>query len=215
MNTILVKANTVLGTPDFLAPEQARDVHKADIRSDLYSLGCTFHYLLTGKVPFPGGTTLEKLLRHNTEAPTPVEHYRRDVPAGVLAILNMLLAKKPEERFQTPAELAEALAPFAVSSPAAWSGVHPAAAFEDEQPTPEIADEEGSDALLGTIVPVASATPVSGTGLMSGTQLRGKSKRQRSEAEKWRWRVALVAAVGIVAGLLGALVLVGLFFAGK
>src|SRR5262249_44838474 len=60
--TILVKQNTVMGTPDYLSPEQARDLHSADIRSDLYSLGCTFYYLLTGRVVFPGGTPLEKLL---------------------------------------------------------------------------------------------------------------------------------------------------------
>src|SRR5262249_13016427 len=61
-NTILTKPNTVMGTPDFLSPEQARSLHRTDIRSDLYSLGCTFYFLLTGQVPFPGGTSMEKLL---------------------------------------------------------------------------------------------------------------------------------------------------------
>src|SRR5262249_23725951 len=70
--TILTRENSVMGTPDYLSPEQSRDLHKVDIRGDLYSLGCTFYFLLTGSVPFPGGTTLEKLIRHSTEAPRPI-----------------------------------------------------------------------------------------------------------------------------------------------
>jgi eukaryotic-like serine/threonine-protein kinase len=207
IGTILAKENTVMGTPDFLSPEQARDLHKTDIRSDLYSLGCTFYYLLTGTVPFPGGSTLEKLVRHSTEPARPVEHFRRDVPPEVQAILNKLMAKRPAERFQTPAELVGALAPFAVSSPAAWSGVHRTVPFEDELPTPDLPVEEGSDALLATVDPGASATPV------SGTQLR--RKKPRSLTQKQRWRAALFTAVGIVAALLGTLCLVGFFLSSK
>src|SRR5439155_20024243 len=64
--TILTKDNTVMGTPDYLSPEQARNLHKTDIRSDLYSVGCTFYFLLTGQMLFPGGATLDKLIRHGT-----------------------------------------------------------------------------------------------------------------------------------------------------
>jgi eukaryotic-like serine/threonine-protein kinase len=205
--TIFVKANTLMGTPDFLSPEQARDLHQTDIRSDLYSLGCTFYYLLTGSVPFPGCSMLEKLMRHGTEMPTPVEEHRRDVPPGVLAILNRLIAKNPADRFQTPAELGEALAPFAVSSPAAWSGVRRAVRFNDETPTPVLPVEADSDALLATVDPGASPTPV------SGTSLRGKPPRV--DVAKRRWRAALFTAVGIVGGLLGALCLVAFFLSGK
>jgi serine/threonine protein kinase len=126
-NTILTKQNTVMGTPDFLSPEQARDVHKADIRSDLYSLGCTFYYLLTGQVPFPGGSTLEKLVRHGTEESVPVEELRPEVPPPVATIVRRLMAKKPNERFQTPAELAAALEPFAVEGPGTWADANPGA----------------------------------------------------------------------------------------
>jgi len=80
-----------------------------DIRSDLYSLGCTFYFLLTGRVPFPEGSALEKLASHRWEEPEPVERLRPDVPAGVSAVVRKLMAKKPEERYQTPAEVVAAL----------------------------------------------------------------------------------------------------------
>jgi serine/threonine protein kinase len=98
-----------LGTVDFVAPEQAQNPKKADIRSDLYSLGCTLYYLLTGRVPFPGSTLLEKLDKHRWETPTPIDQLRHDLPPGTGVVLKRLLAKRPEDRFQTPAELAQVL----------------------------------------------------------------------------------------------------------
>jgi hypothetical protein len=80
-----------------------------DIRADLYSLRCTFYYLLTGSVPFPGGSFAEKLLKHQMQYPTPIAQLRPEVPAAVIEIVNRLIAKRPEERFQTPAELAAVL----------------------------------------------------------------------------------------------------------
>jgi len=123
--TILTKQNTVMGTPDFLSPEQARDLHRADIRSDLYSLGCTFYYLLTGRPTFPGGTAVDKLIRHSVEEPAPLSDFRLDVPAAVAAIVQRLLCKAPEERYQTPRELAEALEPYAVGGPTPWASPPP------------------------------------------------------------------------------------------
>src|SRR5581483_3431042 len=107
---------SVIGTPDYVAPEQLEDPHTADIRADLYSLGCTFYFLLTGEVPFPGGTSLEKLIRHGAEEATPVEAYRPELPAEVAAVVRRLMAKDAADRYQTPAELAAALAPFASAS---------------------------------------------------------------------------------------------------
>jgi hypothetical protein len=108
--TIRAEPGMVLGTLDYIAPEQAHDVHAADIRSDLYSLGCTFYYTLTGQVPFPGGNALEKLLKHLMNEPLPVREVRPEVPAAVEAIVRRLLAKDREQRFQTPAELLQGLA---------------------------------------------------------------------------------------------------------
>jgi serine/threonine protein kinase len=97
--------SVMMGTPDYLAPEQALDFHAADIRADLYSLGCTFYYLVTGQPPFPGGTLAQKLLNHqNTPAP-PVNTLCRDVPPAVTRIVHRLLAKRPEDRYPSPADL--------------------------------------------------------------------------------------------------------------
>src|SRR5262249_60828151 len=68
-STALTQEGSVLGTPDYIAPEQALRAHSADIRADLYSLGCTLFFLLTGQPPFPGGALTEKLLRHQLDAP--------------------------------------------------------------------------------------------------------------------------------------------------
>ena len=115
VGTILMKENTVMGTPDYLSPEQARSMHKTDIRSDLYSLGCTFYFLLTGQVLFPGGNTMDKLIRHSTVKPVPVTNLRPEVPQEIATVVLKLLAKRPEERYQTPGDLAAALEPYAVS----------------------------------------------------------------------------------------------------
>ncbi|MBL8800169.1 MAG: protein kinase [Planctomycetia bacterium] len=112
----LTHAGCVIGTPDYISPEQARDSRTVDIRSDLYSLGCTLFYLLTGQVPFPGGTGMEKLFKHQLEAPTPLPQLRSDVPRGLVNVVVSLMAKKPEERPQTPAEAAVLLQPFAQSA---------------------------------------------------------------------------------------------------
>jgi serine/threonine protein kinase len=105
----LTQAGTIVGTPDYMAPEQWEDAHATDVRADLYSLGCTFYLLLTGQVPFPGGTLIQKLDRHRSQAPVPVERLRTEVPSVVAPIVAKLMAKRPADRYQTPAEVVEAL----------------------------------------------------------------------------------------------------------
>jgi eukaryotic-like serine/threonine-protein kinase len=104
------KTGILMGTPDFMAPEQAEDAHRADIRADLYSLGCTFFYVLTAQVPFSGGSRMEKLLRHRTDAPPAPSTLRRDVPPAIDAVVKKMMAKRAEDRYQQPHELATALA---------------------------------------------------------------------------------------------------------
>lgn len=106
----LTKSNAVMGTPDYIAPEQTRVAHHVDIRADLYSLGCTFYYLLTGRPPFPEGTAVTKCVQHQTEEPEPVERLRPEVPEAIALVVRRLMAKRPEDRYQTPAELAAVLA---------------------------------------------------------------------------------------------------------
>jgi serine/threonine-protein kinase len=105
----LTRDGAVMGTPDFMAPEQALNSRLVDIRADLYSLGGTLYFLLTGHVPFPGGTLTEKLLKQQQYQPEPIQTYRPDVPEKVIAVVARLMAKEPADRFQTPLELAEAL----------------------------------------------------------------------------------------------------------
>jgi serine/threonine-protein kinase len=117
----LTQHGVVIGTLDYLPPEQALNAHQVDRRADLYSLGCTFYHLLTGEVPFPGGLPMDKLLRHQSEYPTSIRQFRSDVSAELEDIVLSMLAKKPEERIQTAAEAATALTRF--SGQASRSGV--------------------------------------------------------------------------------------------
>jgi serine/threonine protein kinase len=96
----------MVGTDDYLAPEQILDSDNVDIRADIYGLGGTLYFLLTRKSPFEdAGTGEEKLLGHMHHAPRPVREFRPDVPDDLAAILDKMLAKNPRDRYQTPAEL--------------------------------------------------------------------------------------------------------------
>ena len=108
----LTLVDTVVGTPDYLSPEQAVSSRSVDIRSDIYSLGCTFYQLLTGQSPFPDRTVMEKLIDHCKSEPVPVEQLCPDVPAEVAAVVRKMMAKNPQVRYQSPAELVQDLSPL-------------------------------------------------------------------------------------------------------
>ncbi|MCS6865859.1 MAG: serine/threonine-protein kinase [Gemmataceae bacterium] len=113
----LTRDHTVVGTPDYMAPEQAKNSRGADPRCDLYSLGCTLYFLLAGRVPFPHATAIQKILAHQSEIPPPIQSLRPDVPAAVAQLITALMAKNPDQRLQTAAEVAARLAPFCRYAP--------------------------------------------------------------------------------------------------
>lgn len=101
----LTASGVTLGTFDYMSPEQARDPRNADVRSDLYSLGCTLYFMLTGQPPFPEGTVLQKLLSHTSDEPPDPRTLRRDLPEEVSVLVSKMLAKHPSKRHQSPSEL--------------------------------------------------------------------------------------------------------------
>ena len=109
----------VLGTADYLAPEQAIDSHAVDARADIYSLGCTFYFLLTGHPPFPDGTLPQRLMAHQKDPPPDIRKDRPDAPPDLVEICLRMMAKKAADRFQSAGEVAAALGQWLKSQNAA------------------------------------------------------------------------------------------------
>jgi WD40 repeat protein/tRNA A-37 threonylcarbamoyl transferase component Bud32 len=109
----LTDTGVVMGTADYIAPEQAEDPHRAVIRADLYSLGCTLYFLLTGQPPFPEGNCMQKVMAHSQHTPRPLAEFRNDLPPGLEQVVGRMMAKCPAQRYQTPGEAARAFARFA------------------------------------------------------------------------------------------------------
>ncbi len=165
----------VLGTADYLAPEQAVDSHDIDARADIYSLGCTFYFLLVGHPPFTEGTLAQRLLAHQTKVPSPVSDERKDVSPALLEILAKMMAKKPEDRYQTALEVGESLGAWLqqhggkewaamrtaysdsnsdipILSSADFSSADEAAASSAAASPPQAAEPEAEDDALGSFL---------------------------------------------------------------
>ncbi len=119
----LTESGVTLGTFDYISPEQASDPRAADVRSDLYSLGCTMYFMLTGQPPFPDGTMLQKLLKHSSVEPPDPRELRPDLPEELARIVGRLLAKAPADRYQRPRELIAEL--VVLADQLDISGIHP------------------------------------------------------------------------------------------
>ena len=138
----LTQTGQVLGTPDYISPEQAADTRRADIRSDIFSLGCSLFRILTGTVPFGGTNVMEKLMaRANSDAPD-IRTLRPEIPAGLAAVIAQMLDRVPARRPQTPQEVALALKPFCDCA-----GVDPLASSpEGTRRVLPAAEEDGTNA---------------------------------------------------------------------
>ncbi len=118
VQTRLTRDNQILGSPDYMAPEQAQHAKSADVRSDIYSLGCTFYFLLTGRPPLEADNVVDLLTKHASETPASLVSVRPDVPRNVAKLVNRMLSKDPRNRPQSLGEIARALDAHA-SRPAA------------------------------------------------------------------------------------------------
>jgi eukaryotic-like serine/threonine-protein kinase len=117
----LTASGVTLGTFDYISPEQAHDPRAADVRSDVYSLGCTLYFLLTGQPPFPEGTALQKLLLHGSKLPEDPRNFRSDISDSLIAILRKMMAKKPIDRYQEPNDLIHDLRTLSDLEGLTWS----------------------------------------------------------------------------------------------
>ena len=152
----LTREGQMLGTPDFIAPEQIRDAQSADIRADIYSLGCTLYYLLTGGPPFRGDHLWDLYQAHFSMDAQPLNLVRPEVPVELAAVVAKMMAKEPGRRFQTPGEVAQALMPFFKTGNVASTGSKP------EFSQAGRADTNQATAGAGSVSPqpVTSRTPV-------------------------------------------------------
>src|SRR5262245_33238572 len=183
----LTEEGLFMGTADYVAPEQARDAHQADTRADVYSLGCTLYHLLTGQVPFPATTVMDKVVKHATEQPAALSALRPDLPAGLEAVVMKMMAKLPDQRYQTAGEVAEALAPFAAAAVTAVRLAQPGHLGRTGTLIEAELVREPAGALSQTAVLPASA---------------GRSGRERW----WRQLIALAAGLLFVAAVAGFVV---------
>ncbi len=109
-------SHAVIGTADFISPEQALNSHEVDSRADIYSLGCTFYYLLSGRAPFHDANITQKLLMHQVREPAPIEDFAPGIDPDLADVVRKMMAKKPEDRYQTPGDVVAALAPWTEES---------------------------------------------------------------------------------------------------
>ena len=144
----LTATGITMGTFDYISPEQARDARSVDVRSDLYSLGCTLFFMLTGNPPYPDGTPIEKILQHSNSARPDPRVFRSDLPREMSAIVKKLLAPNPDQRYQTPNMLISDLLSLAAKNDIPLYG------FEHAMATPKQIAKSFVERLLPIVIPV-------------------------------------------------------------
>ncbi len=148
----LTGEGVLLGTPDYMSPEQARDPRQLDIRADIYSAGCILYHLLAGQPPFPDTNVISQMIRHATEAPKTLKSCNAAVPDGLQQIVNWMMAKDAAQRYPTPERAAQALQVFLAA------GNEPLDALEsDPRMRPYLTWLEGESSKQPTVVGPAQA----------------------------------------------------------
>lgn len=164
-NAALTQVGSILGTPDYIAPEQVTDATKADTRADIYSLGCTCYFLLTGRPPFPDGNAMQKILAHRDSTPTAVTELRADISEDVAGIVSKMMARDPADRYQTPLEVATEIdrmareigstdATLSGRSPQTLADSTPARSVHDDVQSPPVQIEETSSTSVSIETPL-------------------------------------------------------------
>jgi len=183
---------SILGTADFIAPEQSLINGEIDHRADLYGLGTTFYFLLTGRTPFGGTTIADKLLAHQLRQPPPIDQFVPEVPEELKSILPRMLAKRPEDRFQSAGEVLAALA--------RWVELRPPPPRPSELPRLRPASQGSTQ--LG-MKPAAS-----GANFLAAARAALASTKRPLMAGRWRSsnrRLWLLVPLGALAGTLAAI----------
>ncbi len=211
--TVIGGEGYVLGTMDYIAPEQAENAAKVDERCDIYSLGCTLYFALTGQPPFPGGSALERIQRHKVEEPLHVGALNPAVPAAFGEVVMRMIAKDPDDRYFTAAAVEEELHEWSRDEPARPLDQRTDREYEDAIASLEA--QEPSRELMGDVIPVGIL--VAGPSQPSPTPLpRGATDPEvpaAPAAPSPELRYGLLVAGGLVAGVLGLLGLVYLWYA--
>jgi serine/threonine protein kinase len=151
----LTTEGTLLGTPDYMAPEQARDAHGADIRADVYSLGCVLYHLIAGQTPFPDSNIISQMIRHASEEPKPLRAFNPAVPDGLQQIVGWMMAKDAAKRYPTPERAAQALQMFLAAEAAPAANPEAEAKMRSYLTWLEVGDETAPAKAAPTAVPAA------------------------------------------------------------
>jgi serine/threonine protein kinase/WD40 repeat protein len=199
----LTQVGRLLGTIDYISPEQAEDPRTADIRSDLYSLGCCLFHLLTGQVPFPGDDAVARLAARLLSETPSVRKLRPEVPAALEQVLTKLLAREPAQRYQTPAQVAAALEPFCGRGPA--TGKQPPSVSRTEQARPKPAETAVAAGKRVTPPPTSQMRAISSQ-VSAGPEKKPMHARTRptSDGTKGSLRFRLWLLLLLLAGTLTA-----------
>lgn len=207
--TGITSADQIFGSVDFIAPEQAQSAKLADIRSDIFSLGATLYFVMTAATPFRGETVMEKLTSRITDEVVPLRNLHPDVPAGLEQVIMRMMAHNPEDRYQTPAEVAKALEPYAAgTSPTPVTAI---LSRDRDEEIPELAPSEMAlEKFLGELADQKNET----SGHSDLPESRSSQRRRTQwppwpdKPLSWRRKAALIfafAALTILAILFGLL----------